>query len=402
MELSAAARIEAMSDYLQATAAAVLGVDCRSINADAACFDPEQLLNLFRSYVLRDLGVPLYGCDAPYCSSIRRLAKHLVRELEPEPSPDHSISDLYEGGMWAWGPVDRIVEVDRNPAAVFVLSAPRSGSTLLRVMLAGHAELYSPPELHLLSFQSMKERALKIEKLGYSWMRGGLLSALVELEGLPSGEAERRLATMETNDFSNSQVYRHLQELLSPRTLVDKTPTYAFQPAWLSRAERLFAGAHYIHLVRHPYAAIESFVRMRFHRLFGRHWLTWDENGWLYAEKCWTTANLHILNFLEKVEPRRRLLIRYEDLVSNPKKSAMRICAWLHIQLQYVGSMLSPYEGSRGTRDYRDNNAALGDPNFLSHESIDPALGQWSNTKPPQILCDATQRVAAGYNYRLA
>lgn len=36
-----------------------------------------------------------------------------------------------------------------NPIA-FILSSPRSGSTLLRVMLAGHPGLYSPPELHLL------------------------------------------------------------------------------------------------------------------------------------------------------------------------------------------------------------------------------------------------------------
>src|ERR1700759_5059782 len=34
-------------------------------------------------------------------------------------------------------------------APVFVLSAPRSGSTLLRVILGSHSELYAPPELPL-------------------------------------------------------------------------------------------------------------------------------------------------------------------------------------------------------------------------------------------------------------
>src|SRR5262249_3795882 len=35
----------------------------------------------------------------------------------------------------------------KNHKVVFVLSAPRSGSTLFRVMLAGHPQLFAPPEL---------------------------------------------------------------------------------------------------------------------------------------------------------------------------------------------------------------------------------------------------------------
>ncbi|MEA2693633.1 MAG: hypothetical protein QOJ16_3020, partial [Acidobacteriota bacterium] len=46
----------------------------------------------------------------------------------------------------------------RNPRAVFILSPPRSGSTLLRVMLAGHPDLFAPPELELLGFGTLAER----------------------------------------------------------------------------------------------------------------------------------------------------------------------------------------------------------------------------------------------------
>src|SRR3954466_6093857 len=46
----------------------------------------------------------------------------------------------------------------KNPPAVFVLSPPRSGSTLFRVMLAGHPGLFAPPELELLSFNTLAER----------------------------------------------------------------------------------------------------------------------------------------------------------------------------------------------------------------------------------------------------
>ena len=47
----------------------------------------------------------------------------------------------------------------KNPPAVFVLSPPRSGSTLLRVMLGGHPRLFAPPELELLSFNTLARAA---------------------------------------------------------------------------------------------------------------------------------------------------------------------------------------------------------------------------------------------------
>src|SRR6185295_2041789 len=46
----------------------------------------------------------------------------------------------------------------KNPPAIFILSPPRSGTTLLRVMLAGHPRLFAPPELELLSFNTLSER----------------------------------------------------------------------------------------------------------------------------------------------------------------------------------------------------------------------------------------------------
>ena len=47
---------------------------------------------------------------------------------------------------------------DKNPRAVFVLSAPRSGSTLFRAMLGGHSRLFAPPELFLLNFDTLADR----------------------------------------------------------------------------------------------------------------------------------------------------------------------------------------------------------------------------------------------------
>ena len=171
---------------------------------------------------------------------------------------------------------------------------------------------------------------------------------------------------------------------------------YSFHPAWLGYAERAFQNACFIHLVRHPKAAIKSFVRMRFHRLLGRHWLIWDENAWLSGEKCWTSANLHILNFLRQVEPSRKIRVSYEQLVASPVIVTTRICDFL--QIPFTQALLFPYSGARAIHDWK--GVAIGDPNFLKHSGINSSLGlEWMVVHLPQPLGQATREVARRLNY---
>src|SRR5439155_12751 len=127
----------------------------------------------------------------------------------------------------------------RNPPMLFLLSSPRSGSTLLRVMLQGHPRLFSPPELHLLPFDGMKDRA-----------------------------------------------------------------------------QELFDGAKYVYLTRHPYAVIESFVRMRMEKLLDVN----EADPLTLAEHVWASTNGNVLRFFEHVEPARRFHLCYEDLVRDPEQ----------------------------------------------------------------------------------
>jgi hypothetical protein len=400
--LPIAERIQVLADYLQTIIPRIGAADGSAAAMDAPWSDPGRTYDLLHPTLLHDLQFPLYSYDVRHCTGVLELAQHLARELEPAAAPAAPVGDPYDGGSWQWGSIPCADLPARNRKAVFLLSAPRSGSTLLRVMLARHPKLFAPPELHLLPFHSMRGRAQLIQKLGYGWMRRGLHSALVELEGLTPTAAERRVAAMEASDLPVLDVYGQLQQLAADRTLVDKTPSYACHPGWLQHAERLFEGARYIHLVRHPSAATESFVRMRFHRLLGRHWLVWDENPWRYGEKFWTAANMHIANFLKQLQPGRHITLLYEDLVANPARSLARICEFL--ELPFEPAVLSPYGGSVHTRfDYRGHGPALGDINFLEHRGIDSSLGgRWATARLPQRLGEVTSALAATFGYLIA
>ena len=50
----------------------------------------------------------------------------------------------------------------------FVIGSGRSGTTLLRVMLAGHPGLFSPPEMVLAPYDTMAQRAEHMHCLLYT------------------------------------------------------------------------------------------------------------------------------------------------------------------------------------------------------------------------------------------
>ena len=60
----------------------------------------------------------------------------------------------------------------KNPPAIFILSPPRSGTSLLRVMLAGHPNLFATSELQLLAFNTLDERRAAFTGKFSLWLEG--------------------------------------------------------------------------------------------------------------------------------------------------------------------------------------------------------------------------------------
>jgi hypothetical protein len=391
---------------LLGTAAAEVSVEMPFVMLGPPLSDLAALQSLLRGWIKEDTGLPVYPIELMLRYNIRLLAEYLAEEVVPPsrkaPPP---FTDLQEGGDWAWGLPDPSPRgAPGLPGMIFLLSVPRSGSTLLRTILAGHSGLFSPPELNLLPFGSMGERGRQIDSLGYAWMRAGPGSAFAALEGLSPKETEDKLARLEQEDVPVSDVYRMLQLGAGGRRLVDKSPLYTAHPAWLRRAEAIFPEPRYLMLARHPYAVIESFVRMRFYRILGPHWQTWDDNPWILAEKGWALGYRHLLEFAAHVGPERVHWVRYEDLVTDPAAVMGEACRFLGVPLE--GAMLDLHQGERMTRFSRGEGMpevpTVGDPNVLQHEGIDPRLAtRWREQRPPQRLSPPTRAVAAELGYEL-
>jgi myxalamid-type polyketide synthase MxaB len=278
------------------------------------------------------------------------------------------------------------------PGVILLLSAPRSGSTLLRVMLAGHPGLFVPPELHLLPFAGLAERE---QKLAGTSLGEGLERAWMELDGRGAEAARRELKELAERDLGIREVYALLREKSVGRLLVDKSPTYAASLDVLLRAEEMFDQPRYIRLVRHPYSVIESFVRVRMGRLVGA-----EEDPHKVGEEIWTAANNNLDRLWARIEPSRLHLLRYEDLVTDPEGCLRDLCAFCGVD--FHPAVLRPYEGGRMTDGVTSSSLPIGDIRFLAHHDIDPSLADvWRDIRLPRPLAPTAVVLARQLGYQV-
>ncbi len=268
---------------------------------------------------------------------------------------------------------------EKNPPVVFLHSAPRSGSTLLRIMLAGHSQLFSPPELGLLVAQTMGEWK---SHLLSSFSVEGLVEAFANLGGRSRENARKLVNRFVKRNVPVKEVYGRLQKEAGERMLIDKTPLYGISLNVLRRSEKMFERPRYIHLVRHPYSVIDSIARNRLERIF-----TLEEvDPYLFAEDLWVECETNFQQFFDEIESDRVIRIRYENLVADPEGTMRLLSDFLKIE--YNSSLIEPYEGNRMA-------SGLGDPDILNHRKIDSSLANaWKNVRLPRRMCERSLLMA--------
>ena len=375
-----------LTNYLQTAIADILQIDAAKLSINDSLLDlgMDSLMVMEAINQLKnDLQLLLYPREFYERPRISQLAEYLAAEFAKSHQQESEQSPSIK---------PKLSNQKLSPAA-FILSSPRSGSTLLRVMLAGHPHLSSPPELHLLPFETMEEREAE---LGVSQLGEGLKRAFMALKGIDAAQSQKLVDRLIAENVSVKEVYQQLQELAGNKLLIDKSPTYASNRNILDKAEAMFDGAKYIHLVRHPYSVIESFARMRMDKLVGSE----DSDPYQLAELIWRDSNQNILNLAQDIDPERYHLIYYEDLVSKPESVLKGVCKFLEVP--FDAAVLTPYQGDRMTDGVSDTAMSLGDPNFLHHQTIDAKLAEtWKEIKLPNSLGTYTKQLAQQLKYEL-
>jgi amino acid adenylation domain-containing protein len=294
---------------------------------------------------------------------------------------------------------ERVKTLPKNPKAIFVLAPPRSGTTLLRVLLGGHSKLFAPPELELMPFNTMQERASTYTGRDSFWLEGSI-RAYMEAKNVGLEEAKAEIEAFERSGMSVMEFYGVLQNLLSDRILVDKSPSYVLHPSILHRIEETFEDAFYVHLHRHPLGMTHSFEEAKLHQIFFRYAHNYSPRQ--LGELIWSMSHHNIQQFLKQIPANRQSSISFENMTSDPEAEMERLCR--DIGLDFEPEMLAIYREQelkkRMTDGIHAESRMLGDVKFHTHKKIDSnASERWKEKLDIQSTSDVTRLIAAGLGY---
>ncbi|WP_444996147.1 amino acid adenylation domain-containing protein [Aliikangiella sp. IMCC44359] len=300
--------------------------------------------------------IRLYPSELQLYNTISQLADYVSNEITLEPMPTKVIRNSHS-------PVTQ--------SNIFLLSTPRSGSTMLRVMLMGHSEIFSPPELHLLQFDTLGQRLRFLKDKKQEFLREGFIESIKTLKGIDSQSAIEIMDELEKQDLTIKEAYQYLNKLYEGKYIIDKSPTYADELKTLKNSVNIDENALYIFLIRHPIAMMESFVRNRFNKM-----LNIAGDPWKIAEDTWCRMNQNIQEFLLDIPAERKFFLHYENLVQQPVAVLQNLCSSLGFEFEE--SMLNLFDVDRMLNGLHSNSMTIGDPGFLSRKKIDPQLAfEW-------------------------
>ena len=254
----------------------------------------------------------------------------------------------------------------RSPQALFILSPPRSGTTLLTAMLAGHPRVFAASELNLLGFDTLGERKAAYSGAMSLW-REGAIRSLMAAEGLTADAAIAEMDEAEAANLPVRNLFDRLQRAVAPRMLLDKSPAYALDPTTLLRMEEGFERPLYVHLSRHPQAAIRSFAENHMDQVYFPHrGFTARQAG----EIVWGITHENVLTFLARVPEDRQVHLHYERLVEAPEEVMRQLCAVL--RLEFHPDLLEPYKDKdrKILSGLHPESKSMGDPKFHALDRI--------------------------------
>lgn len=252
-----------------------------------------------------------------------------------------------------------------RPPAPFIVGAPRSGTTLLRLMCDAHPELCIPPETGFLpAAAGLRGRGERLRQSFFEVVTG---THTWEDANIP--RAQFAAALREVEPFTVAEglraFYRTYAARFGKSRWGDKTPLYCLH---MDLVEGLLPEARFVHLIRDGRDVALSLRGLWFSpgdsvEELARHWHAWvREARRLGRRRCY---------YME---------VRYEDLIADAPAVLRRICDFAG--LDYDPAMERYYERSGARLDevktvYRPDGTLL-----ISKE--ERLHNQRYTTRPPE------------------
>lgn len=209
---------------------------------------------------------------------------------------------------------------------VFAVGCTNSGTTLLHDILAQHPDAGTMPEDgHFLSNQLLAPWDVGLQRV---WGTRPDLFRLTEAD--PGGSRVRRLKRQWAAQYDDP----------TRPVLLEKTPPNALRMRWL---QEHFENAHFISIIRHPYAVVEGIHR---------------KGGWPIelSARQWRETNEMMLSDAEHLH--RWMLVRYEDLTERTDEVVGEVATFIALDPDRIDTDRTWRPIGGWDREIQNRNAA--------------------------------------------
>jgi hypothetical protein len=204
-----------------------------------------------------------------------------------------------------------------EPAPIFIVGAPRSGTTLLRSIVDAHPNICCPPWE-----TGVFDR--------FDRMLSGDLEIVIDSEqSYPLHKPELVAWCRRSCD----DLFRVLTEKSGKPRWAEKTPAHVFH---IDLIHATYPAAQFVHIIRNGRDAVRS--------LQSQPWapgnIRWSCHRWVQSVQAGREAG-------RKLPAAQYLELRYEDLISEPELNIKSLCHFLHED--YAPAMLNFHEPKNNT-----------------------------------------------------
>ena len=222
---------------------------------------------------------------------------------------------------------------------LFILGNPRSGTSLLRLMLTCHPDIIIPPESHFF---------LWLEEKYSNWkFTDGLDTFLVDLYNstkfetweIPKDELKKYLLGLNINSYSEliEEIYLFYGKLHKKKNVKvwgDKNKLWKEK---LGSIRKYYPSAKFIHLVRDGRDVACSFKELFLNKSKSKY--APDLPGEIVAIAERWSLNINAISFfLKNIEANNKMIVKYEELINYPEDTLKVISNFL--ELPFDGKML--------------------------------------------------------------
>lgn len=226
---------------------------------------------------------------------------------------------------------------ERDPeryAPLFVVAPARSHTSVITTMIGLHPELCGFPELALFRRETVGD--LLSDPPGWGGIPterrlAGLLRAIAEhhdgrQDAGTIGAAKEWLA--ERPGWRVEDVYDHLLSLVAPAIGVEKSPDNSAREDYFARLNEAYPRARFLHLTRHPVTTVRSMWNVYHDKGF---WKIPLEMLHMFCLGAWYFHHKRLLEFGRTLPAHRYLMVRAEDVLSDPSAHLSGVAGWLGV-----------------------------------------------------------------------